>query len=91
MQDSVTARPQVNGTPGAAEPFPDPDKCLLQWPTLFKIRPEPGRRAPEPVKAPVVPVPRVWEDVDERENERRRQSVAGLTALPPYDVCFQGF
>ena len=73
------------------------------WPALFRKKPEDwgccvpagGGEGPADgmMTTPVtpVPVPRVWEDVDEAENRRVGGAVTRLKRLPEYDLCFQGF
>lgn len=85
--------------PGSSQPFPNSAKTKYTWPRLlekqddwdtftqdFQTVQKGSRKDVDPVA-----LQRVWEDVDIDANSAKKQEFSALTALPPYDTCFQGF
>lgn len=90
--------PHAESKKGKKLKFDEKEGVRPTWPSLFNKKPDGwgmegrgGRDGDLEVPVKAVPVPHVWEDVDEVDNRRRGAGVRRLKRLPPYELCYQGF
>ena len=91
---NICARPRGPDIPGPGQPFPDPTTTKYTWPAEMAICPElntaDARQTHRTQPVTPFPIPAVWEPI-EPESATAAATRGGISSIPAYQQCFQGF